>query len=77
MGDVVAEQLEGLVTEQVLDIAPRAGKEVVDAKDLAAGVEQSLAQMGPKESRAPETRTRRSTCMSYSINGGWTLRGSN
>jgi hypothetical protein len=51
--DVVAEQLEGLVTEQVLDIAPRARKEVVDAKDLAAGVEQPLAQMGPEESRAP------------------------
>jgi hypothetical protein len=43
MGDVVTEQLEGLVAEQMLDIASGAGEEIVDAEDLAAGIEQVLA----------------------------------
>jgi hypothetical protein len=43
----VAKQLEGLVAEQMLDIAPGAGEEIVDEKNLAAGLEQPLAQMGP------------------------------
>ena len=34
MGDVVAQELETLVIEEMLDIAPRAGEEIVDAQDL-------------------------------------------
>jgi hypothetical protein len=43
MGDVVAEQLEGLVAEQMLEIALGANEEIVDAEDLAAGLEQAVA----------------------------------
>ena len=45
MGDVVAKELEGLVTEQMLDIASRAGEEIVDAENLATGIEQTVAKM--------------------------------
>ena len=35
-GDVVAEQLEAIVTEDAIEIAPRAGEEIVDADDARA-----------------------------------------
>jgi hypothetical protein len=50
MGDVVAQELKALVIEQMLDVVPRSGEEVVDAENLATGREQTLAEMGAKES---------------------------
>ena len=42
MRDVVAEKLEALVIEQVLDVAARAGEEIVDAQHVAAFGQQPL-----------------------------------
>jgi hypothetical protein len=48
-GDVVPQQLEGRMRQEVLDVAPCAGEEVIDAKDFAALGQQPLAQVGPEE----------------------------
>jgi hypothetical protein len=36
MGNIVAQHLKVLVTKKMLDIASRAGKEIIDTKDLAS-----------------------------------------
>jgi hypothetical protein len=41
----VAHQLETRMTEQVLDIAARAGEEIVDAEHFIAVGEQAVARM--------------------------------
>src|SRR5581483_784129 len=51
-GHVMAHKLEALVSDQVLDIAPRAGEEIVEAKHLVAGLEQSLAKMRSEKAGA-------------------------
>ena len=48
----MAHQLETLVTDQMLDIAARAGEEIIDAKDFMALAEQALAEMGAEETGA-------------------------
>ena len=48
-GHVVAEQLETLVIEQVLDIAPRTGEEIIGAKHIGAFRQQALAKMRAEE----------------------------
>jgi hypothetical protein len=35
------------VVKEMLDIAPRAGKEVVDAKDLVAAIEKRVSEVRP------------------------------
>ena len=45
MGDVVAQQLEALVIEQMLDVVPCAGEEIVDAEHLAAALQQPFGEM--------------------------------
>lgn len=62
MGDVVAKQLEGLVAEQMLDIAPGAGEETVDAKEPGSRPQAAARTNGPLG-----TLTRRSTCIFPSI----------
>ena len=59
MGDVVAQQLEALVVEEVLDVASCAGEEVVDAENLAAAFEQPIGEVRPEEAGA--TRDKDST----------------
>ena len=48
-GDVVADQLEVLVIEQRLHVPARAGKEVVDTKDLRALSDQTRTKMGAEK----------------------------
>ena len=52
VGDVVAQKLKLLVTEEVLDVAPRASEEVVDAEDLAAALKETLCEVRPEEAGA-------------------------
>jgi hypothetical protein len=47
MRDVVTKQLEAFVIQQVLNVATRAGEEVIDAEYLASGVEQLVCEMRP------------------------------
>jgi hypothetical protein len=49
----VAHQFEARVADQVLDVAPRAGEEIVDAEDLGALGEQAVAKMRAEEAGAP------------------------
>ena len=56
MGDVVAQQLEALVIEEVLDVASRAGKEIVDAEHLAAALEQPVGEVRPEEAGATRNK---------------------
>ena len=51
MSDVVAQELKTFVIEEMLDIAPRPGEEVVDAKDLLPPRKELLAQMRAQKSR--------------------------
>ena len=48
----MADQLEALVIEQVLDVAAGAGEEIVDADDIGALGQQALAQMRAEEAGA-------------------------
>jgi hypothetical protein len=50
MGNVVAQQFEMLMAEQMLDIAARAGEEVIDAQHLAARLQQPFAEMRSEKS---------------------------
>lgn len=43
--DIVTNEIKALMVEQVLDIAPAAGKKIIATDDLVAGIEQSLAQV--------------------------------
>jgi hypothetical protein len=52
MRDVVTQQLEALVIEKMLDIAPRSREEIIDAKDLVPSRQELLAEMGAKKSSA-------------------------
>ena len=49
---VVADELEALVIEQMLDIAPGAGEEIVEADDFRALRQQALAQMRAEKTGA-------------------------
>jgi hypothetical protein len=48
----VTDQLEALVTDQVLDVAARAGEEIVDSKDFMTTREQGLAEKGADVTRS-------------------------
>ena len=50
MGDVVAQQLEALMIEEVLNVVPRSSEEIVDAQHLAAKLQKSLAEMRTEKS---------------------------
>jgi hypothetical protein len=50
LGDVVPHQLEPVVVQEVLDIGPRPGEEVVEANDLVSLLQKSLAKMRAHES---------------------------
>ena len=52
VGDVVPQELEVLVVEEVLDVAPGAGEEIVDAKHLVAALEQPFGKVRPEEAGA-------------------------
>ena len=52
MRDVVTQQLEALVIEKMLDIAPLSREEIIDAKDLVPSRQELLAEMGAKKSGA-------------------------
>ena len=52
VGDVVAQQLEALVVEEVLDITSGASKEIVDAEPLVAAFEQPIGEMRAEEAGA-------------------------
>src|SRR6185437_1791068 len=49
-GDVMAQQLEGGIGQQVLDVVPGAGEEVVDTQHVAPLRQQPLAQVRSEES---------------------------
>ena len=49
----MTDQFEMLVIDDGLKVHPRPGEEIVDADDVAAGIEQPLAKMGPQEACAP------------------------
>jgi hypothetical protein len=48
-GDVVPDHLEVLVIQQVLDVAPGAGEEIVDADHDGSARQQALAEMRAEE----------------------------
>ena len=50
---VVTHQLEIVVVEQVIDIAPRAGEIIVDAQHAGAALEQAVAKVRAEKSGAP------------------------
>ena len=52
MGNVVAQQLEALVVEEVLDVAASPSEEIVDAGHLAAAFEQPVGEVRPEEAGA-------------------------
>ena len=47
--DVVTDELEALFADEVLDVAPRPGKEIVDADNFRALRQQTVAQMRAEE----------------------------
>jgi hypothetical protein len=49
---VVAQELEPVIVEEVLDVLAGAGEEVVEADDLVAGAEQLLAEVRAEKSGA-------------------------
>ena len=57
VGDVELDELEPLGAQPV-DVVAGAGREVVEAENLGALVEEELAQVGADESRPPVTSTR-------------------
>ena len=50
MHDVVAQQLESLVAEQVLDVAPASGEEVVNANEVFSTSQELLAEVASQKS---------------------------
>jgi hypothetical protein len=48
-GHVVAHQLEPRVGEEVGDVAPAAGEEVVDAKDVVVAGDEAVAEVRTQE----------------------------
>ena len=52
MGDVVTQKLEAFVIEEMLDIAARAGEEIIHAEDLLPPRQQLLAKMRAQKPRA-------------------------
>ena len=48
----MADELEVLLADQMLDVAPRAGEKIVDADDFGALREQPVAQMRAEEAGA-------------------------
>jgi hypothetical protein len=52
MGDIVAQQLEALVVEEVVNMVPRPGEEVIHAEHLAPKLQQSFTQVRAEESCA-------------------------
>jgi len=56
----MAHQLKPGMVDQVPDILPRAGKEIIDTQDIVALGEQALAQVGAQESGAASDKRSRS-----------------
>jgi hypothetical protein len=54
----VAHELERRIVEQVGNVAPAPGPEIVDAQHLVAGADQAVAQVRTQESGTPVTSTR-------------------
>jgi hypothetical protein len=52
-GYVVPNDLEAMVIEQMIDIALRAGEEIVDAYDIPTIREQSLTEMRAEKASPP------------------------
>jgi hypothetical protein len=52
LDDVVTDELEMVVTEEVLDISARSGKEVVEAGDFVAVSQQTFAKVRAQEAGA-------------------------
>src|SRR6185503_12966069 len=52
LGHIVAERLELLVLEQVLDILPATGEEVIQAYDVVALCQEAFAEVGADEAGA-------------------------
>src|SRR6185369_13942493 len=52
-GHVVAHQLEAAVADQVLDVAPCPGKEIIHTEDFIAACKQCFAQNRADETRSP------------------------
>ena len=50
--DIVPKHFKMLVTEQMFNVASCTGEEVVDANDDRSALQQALAKMRTKESRA-------------------------
>lgn len=48
----MAQQLEALVVEEVLDVAPCASEKIVDAEHLAAAIKQPIGEVRSEEARA-------------------------
>ena len=48
----MAHQFKPGMVDEVPDILPRAGKEIIDTQDIVALAEQALAQVGAQESGA-------------------------
>jgi hypothetical protein len=48
---IVTDQLKPMVIEQVIDVAPRAGEEVIDAYDDSTIREQPLTEVRAEEAR--------------------------
>ena len=49
---IVAHEVEVLVLDEMLDVAPRAGEEIIDAQHIGAFPQQPLAKMRAEEARA-------------------------
>jgi hypothetical protein len=43
-----------MVTEQMFDVAPRAGEKVIDTENLLASFEKSLAEVRAQKACAPQ-----------------------
>jgi len=48
----VPDELEAPVIEQVFDVGPRSGEEIIRANDVRAACDQTLAQMRPDKTGA-------------------------
>ena len=59
----MADQFEALVVEQMLDIAARAGEEIVDADDVGARSSSRSHRCEPRKPAPPVTKIRCSRCM--------------
>jgi hypothetical protein len=59
----VTNQLKAMVIEQMIDVAPRAGEEVIDAYDDRTIRKQPLTEVRTEEASPPVTTIRVSRCM--------------